>query len=118
MEPINWQEANNLIDRMNEQNFNGHNDWRLPTVKELLTLIDYESQESFADQLTVHGYVGIKSNYYWSSSRCGNRAFYAWGVYMIDGYVSDVNKAGFGYVWPIRGRLKFLKDLNSLDKFF
>ena len=36
-----WQNAQDVfIATLNSQNFGGHDDWRLPTVKELSTLVD------------------------------------------------------------------------------
>ena len=37
----NWYDAQSVfIATLNSQNFGGHNDWRLPTVKELSTIVD------------------------------------------------------------------------------
>ena len=38
-ERITWSEAQEYIQDLNEANFAGHNDWRLPTSDELLTLM-------------------------------------------------------------------------------
>ena len=38
---LDWQEALAWVQEMNAQNYLGHNDWRLPDVKELQSIIDY-----------------------------------------------------------------------------
>ena len=38
---LNWEEALSWVDQMNEQNYLGHSDWRLPNAKELQSIVDY-----------------------------------------------------------------------------
>ena len=38
---LDWQEALAWVQQMNAENYLGHNDWRLPGVKELQSIIDY-----------------------------------------------------------------------------
>ena len=38
---LDWQEALAWAQQMNAENYLGHNDWRLPDVKELQSIIDY-----------------------------------------------------------------------------
>ncbi|MCB2155050.1 DUF1566 domain-containing protein [bacterium] len=37
----NWEEALAYVEQLNASNYLGHNDWRLPNVKELHSLLDY-----------------------------------------------------------------------------
>ena len=115
MDSMNWQEANELISKMNEQDFGSHNDWRLPSVEELITLFDYKSKESIADQLIEQGYIGPHTYYYWSSTTYAHDSNFAWFVSMSDGLVFNYYKTSYYYVWPVRGEMEFLKDLTSLD---
>ena len=118
MNSMSWYDANRFIERMNERKFGGHDDWRLPTVKELVVLIDYESQESIVNQLATQGYIGVQASYYWSSTTCASSTNYAWYMYMGDGYAGNYDKTSYFYVWPVRGgqnKPEFLKDLTSLD---
>ena len=118
MNSMSWYDANRFIERMNEQNFGDHNDWRLPSVEELITLFDYKSKESIADQLTAQGYIGVRSVGYWSSTTYAFNSNFAWVVVMYDGFVYNYYKTFNFYVWPVRGGhndLEFLRDLTSLD---
>lgn len=38
---MDWVEALTYVQKMNEQNYLGYSDWRLPSVKELETITDY-----------------------------------------------------------------------------
>ena len=115
MNPMNWYDAKVLVAKMNDKNFGGHSDWRLPTVKELISLIDYESQESIVNQLDAQGYIGVQARYYWSSTTYASNTNHAWIMGMYGGLVYSLNKTYNLYVWPVRGELEFLKDLTSLD---
>ncbi len=38
---LNWQEALEYAAKMNKKNYLGHNDWRVPNIKELQSIVDY-----------------------------------------------------------------------------
>lgn len=40
-EGLNWEEALSWVQEKNTQNYLGHNDWRLPNIKELHSIVDY-----------------------------------------------------------------------------
>jgi hypothetical protein len=55
----------------------GKSDWRLPTAKELLSLVDYTRHDPGVD---VDAFPFIKPNYYWTSTPVAGNAGYAWIV--------------------------------------
>jgi hypothetical protein len=84
-------------------------DWRLPDVKELQGLIDFEyynpalSNASGKSKWYDGGaFVEVQSRYYWSSTTYSSDSTDAWVVRLYDGYVSYGNKTDRGYVWPVR----------------
>ena len=101
---VTWQHALDYIKKLNQENYLGHNDWRLPNRKELKSLVNRQ-QANTADWLNdqAQGFSNVQSNYYWSSSICAYSTNDAWLVYMGYGSVDYVSKADYYYVWPVRG---------------
>ncbi len=107
-----WQQALDYVKCLNNNNYLGYSDWRLPNRKELVSLIDSSMYNPALPN--GHPFSGVQS-WYWSSTSYD--AVYtdvvwfvvsvdyghAWNVNMDHGSVSYVPK-GFdgGYAWPVR----------------
>jgi len=82
----------------------GYTDWRLPTDKELLSIVDYENAQPAIDQAFFPGTVFDFP--YWTSMTYANDSIYAWAVFFRDGQVNINDKNGSflpGYVRCVRG---------------
>ena len=88
-------------------------DWRLPSVNELQSLIDYQFYSpalSDAAGTAKWGLVpandafsGVQSNFYWSSTSYVSSPSYAWLVDFGTGLLNYTGKTGTRFVWPVRG---------------
>jgi hypothetical protein len=96
---MNWHDA---LKACNDLVFAGYDNWRLPNVREILSLIDYGMDnpalpdgQPFDDVQTSH--------LHWSSTTCVPHTAQAWCVGLKNGAVGRYNKASNAYfVWPVR----------------
>ena len=76
-------------------------DWRLPTVKDLLSLIDFRMYDPALPD--GHPFTQVQSSSYWSATAYANDDNYAWHVYTYFGGATTNIKSGYYHVWPVRG---------------
>jgi len=78
-------------------------DWRLPNIKEILSLIDFENWGPALP--SGHPFNNVQADLYGSSTVVGDESDRAWVVYMNLGWVADDIKTNTHYVWPVRDPL-------------
>jgi hypothetical protein len=93
----NWAQA---LNECNGLSFANHEDWRLPNVRELQSLVDYGK---FPALPTGHPFSVQLDNWYWSSTTNAFDNGTAWYVAMSNGTVDFREKIGYDYVWCVRG---------------
>jgi len=77
--------------------FAGHDDWRLPNVRELQSIGDFGRFKPAIDPV-----FGAFSAWYWSSTSSAVLPRYAWTVGFLNGGVSNVLKVDNGFVRAVR----------------
>ena len=97
-----WQDA---LDYVKTLNTGSHNDWRLPNVNELESLINAEASDQGLP--TGHPFTNVQSNYYCTSTSSFQRYYdpvaLAWIVGIFAGSLDSSYKEGRLYlVWPLR----------------
>jgi hypothetical protein len=95
--------------------FAGHTDWRLPNVKELQSIIDYQNYDPAVSPALTANCTGIgpgctvttcsctNSADYWSSTTYWHYPEYAWGVWFLNGTVHNDGKGSINGVRAVRG---------------
>ena len=76
-------------------------DWRLPNIKELLSLVDYAQSDPALP--SGNPFVNVESSRYWSSSTEVQNPDGAWCVSLDGGGVCGVAKNNTYFVWPVQG---------------
>ena len=105
-----WQGALAYVAELNAMNagagFAGHNDWRLPNIRELLSTVDYSRSNP-----PIHPAFGPTrgiSNYaaYWSSTSWAGYQLEgsAWAVEFADSYSNPIHVMAFGKSSALRAR--------------
>ena len=82
-----WAEAQPYC---SELTLGGYSDWRLPTVKELRSIVDFTVYDPAINRTAFPNTPGER---FWTSSPFAGSSDYAWNVDFSDGFL-DVNHAG------------------------
>jgi hypothetical protein len=94
-----WDYAQSVfITNLNNDNFGGYSDWRLPTVMELSFLVDSERYDPCINTT----YFPNTSSEYWSSTTYAALPNYAWNVNFYSGGVNNYYKFYGDYVRAVR----------------
>ena len=91
-----WADAKKASE---ECRLDGYSDWRLPTIRELLSIVDYERHKPAIDTTVFE----CESDWYWSSTPYApSPGGYAWLVYFYDGYAGWNPQDSYGFVRAVR----------------
>lgn len=94
---MSFQGAQDYAVWCNKELREGFNDWRVPSIEELISLIDFSKSNPAS---FLHD---MQSSSYWSASSLAPDPTYAWIVDFYSGYVSTDDKTGNSYVRLVRG---------------
>jgi len=95
---MSWTEA---ISYCSDLSLAGESDWRLPSIKELQSIVDVSRYKPAIQK----GFKNVNtSDRYWSSSVYVSSTKYAWSVNFRNGSTDSYNKADEYYVRCVRGR--------------
>ncbi|MBF0147453.1 MAG: DUF1566 domain-containing protein [Magnetococcales bacterium] len=120
---LSWNAALTKINELNNgttscSGFSGkQNDWRLPNINELESLID---SSRLTPALPVgHPFASVNTSNYWTSSTYAGNTSNAWCVNIDDGYVEFKDYMISNGVWPVRGGQRYSQqDLSGTWNYF
>lgn len=95
-------DTKDFLDALNSARFGGYNDWRLPTIKELVYLVRYDIQIA-GPTIDTRYFPNTVSAGYWSSTTHANFPNAAWLVYFDSGLGYVFYKEYGEYVRAVRG---------------
>ena len=93
-----WEEALTYCETLE---LAGHNDWRLPNINELQSIVDYSAFDPCIDMIIFP--AGVTSDSYWSSTTNAIDTTWAWAADFSYGYTLSYDKMWFWSVRAVRG---------------
>ncbi len=98
--PVAWQQALDAVVEWRLSRTEGGQHWRLPTINELLSLVDCSTHSPALP--TGHSFTGLQSEY-WSSTTSYFETDWAWVLYLDKGACGVGHKPGATFfVWPVK----------------
>ncbi len=95
-----WPSALDWVRRLNTESAFGHDDWRVPEIRELEGLVDLGRHTPALP--AGHPFVNVR-DFYWSCTTSRYDTRYAWALYLVDGMVGVGYKPlREFYLWPVR----------------
>ena len=82
--PMTWMEAKTYVKELNTRKFAGYNDWRLPTVEELASLMENSWRNA---DLFIDPFFEVKQRYCWSMDTMDLTK--AWKANFHLGFITD-----------------------------
>lgn len=94
----NWAAAVSYCEKLA---LGGHDDWRLPSKKELITIIDYGRADPAVDPTF---FPDTKRGWYWTATSRAVDPSYAWSIFSANGRIHGNHKSG-GTPFASSGRI-------------
>jgi len=108
-----WRGDDNVyefIKRLNETNYAGYADWRVPSRYEFEKMIDYAKSMGYDEskmetwpyqRLRQLGFIDVRDYEYWTSTRQSPTEMYT--VDMTTGKIKPKTESKPYFLWPVRG---------------
>ncbi len=110
MEPADWMNALSISE---ELYLAGFDDWRLPTIKEIQSIIDYETSNPAT---FLYVFPDTAASGYWSSTTDSGKPGDAWNADFGTGSIQTAGKDEKLYIRAVRGgRSSHLKSIAAAD---
>jgi hypothetical protein len=108
-----WRGDDNVYEflkRLNDTNYAGYGDWRVPTRAEFETMIDYAKNMGYDSdrmetwpyqRLRQLGFIDVRDYDYWTSTRQSPTEMYT--ADLATGKIKPKTESKAYFLWPVRG---------------
>jgi hypothetical protein len=93
----------NALSHCYQKTVGGRKGWRLPTIKELASLVEPGDPPGGPDLPPGHPFDNVQSSVYWSATTDAGSTADAWVVLFYNGLVGADDKDLGLFVWCVRG---------------
>jgi hypothetical protein len=110
VKPMNHNDAENLIKKLNKERYGGYKDWRIPTREDFEGLVFFGKKAGWgtafehylADYLTTCGFDRVQTGNYWTSTASEKGPDQVFVANTWNGIIRPLAKANYYYIWPVR----------------
>jgi len=95
-EKYSWQEATEIVKKLNDENFEGHADWRLPQIPELASIVE---RQCFDPRVNIVVFPATSPVSYWSATERKGYVDYA---YVLNFGAGETGPSHKDYKGPVR----------------
>ncbi len=99
--PLSWAEALDFAQGLERDGFGGGGPWRLPTRRELRSLLGHAERDPALP--AGHPFLGVVPGWHWTATTWAGDPAYAWYVQLSGGRTFFGRKDGYSMVLPVRG---------------
>jgi serine/threonine protein kinase len=103
---IKFKQVQQWLAQLNQDNYAGFSDWRIPTLEEAASLMEKTENR---DGLFIDSRFNREQKYIWTGDTFGSQK-----IWVVDFFSGDVNRVGYGYevyVRPVRS-LRIPGEIN------
>lgn len=111
-----WGDALRSATAANAAKLGGNEDWRLPNIKELQSIVDYDtrSPSAYTDHFNFYATYFGATDWFWSSTPHAYGPDYAWGVKFDYGFISNHSRYDCLRVRLVSGPQPFLGNTGRV----
>jgi hypothetical protein len=112
---VSWQSALDYVAKLKSENYLGHNDWRLPNLNELASVLN-QGEPAVTTWLGRHGIVNAVPSRYWTATSVAFNPAQVWTINLDTGSIAPNAKSSVANVWGVRGGDTITADMSALPK--
>jgi len=113
--PMTWPEALDFVTGMNRDCALGFSDWRLPSRRELRSLVSHRTRKPALPE--NHPFINVFLGWYWTSTSAAISPAHAWYLHLEGARMFYGGKDQSYLAWPVRGESRVLPTTGQTQCF-